>query len=183
MRSVDFEMKLMERYGDGVIPREDIEGILREAVESNVLERDEVGEWERNDEYTVARLLQLVRKWRTDFLKDSFSINDISCRDEDRGGDRRLFPDGSKGPEKECCSSIGGDDSFMTTDEVFLSSLRDKTRIITSRGNSNGKKIVRSVLKAWGEYERLPSAQKSWRWYLLVPLLIPAYFLYVPKPF
>lgn len=181
MKSTDFEMRLVERYGTGVIPKEEVESILNEAVESNVIERDEIGKWEKGEEYTVPRLLRLMRKWRTDFLKDSFSINDISCKDEGRCDDGCLEENELK--KFEYNEDSNANDSFMTTDEAFLSSLRDKTRIITSRGSSNGKKVVRSVLKAWEEYERLPTKKKSRKWYFLGLLAVPMYFLYVQKPF
>ncbi|ADM11392.1 uncharacterized protein Eint_041030 [Encephalitozoon intestinalis ATCC 50506] len=181
MKSVDFEMKLVERYGTGVIPKEDIESVLNEAIENNVIEKDEVGRWEKDEEYTVSRFLRTIRKWRTDFLKDSFSINDISCKDEGRCGDRYLDEGEFKG--LECHEEPNVNDSFVTTDEAFLSSLRDKTKIITSRRNNNGKKIVREVLRAWGEYEKLPTKKKSYGWYFLVLLVVPVYFLYVQKPF
>ncbi|WEL38451.1 hypothetical protein PFJ87_04g01250 [Encephalitozoon hellem] len=181
MKSTDFEMRLVERYGTGVIPKEDIEGILSEAVESNVIERDEIGRWEKDEEYTVPRLLWLMRKWRTDFLKDSFSINDISCKDEEccDGG----CTDESELKKFEYNGESDANDSFMTTDEAFLSSLRDKTRMITSRRSNNGKRIVRNVLRAWEEYERLPTKKRSRRWYFLCFLAIPMYFLYAQKPF
>lgn len=182
MDNVDFEVGLIKRYGNGRIPREDMERMLGEAVSSGVLEREEVGEYDRDREYDVSELLELIRKWRTEFLRESFSINDMCTYEGNDVHVRNTCPSG-----EETLGGHGRDespkDSFVTTDEAFLSSLRDKTRIITERGSISNKKIVRSVLRAWKEYEEQPVKRKTRHWYLLLILLIPLYFLYVPKPF
>lgn len=182
MRGTDFETRLMARYGDGEIPKEDVGGIIEEAIENNVIERDEVGRWEHG-KYTVAKLLQLMRMWRTDFLRESFSINDISCKDEGQCSDGGTMEDK---PRLECYGERANcNDTFVTTEEAFLSSLRDKTRVITSRGSGHGRRVVRGVLKAWEEYEGLSRSSRkcSKRWWLLLVFLGPLYFLYVQKPF
>lgn len=181
MKSNEFEMKLIKRYGNGRIPSGDIEGILEEAVEGNVLEREEIGEYVRDGGYTVAELLQLMRKWRTDFLKDSFSINDMcSCVDVSVQG----ISERCKKPGNEDGGSPCARESFITTDDAFLSSLRDKTRIINERRSNNNKKMAKNVLKAWSEYEKLGMRRKHRYWYFLFPMLfVPLYFMYTQKPF
>lgn len=163
MQSAEFEMKLLKRYGSNPIPREDVYGVLEEAVENNVIEREELGEC--HGECSVPELMQMLRRWRTDFLKDSFSINDMCSYDDGRGrSDSR--------------------ESFVTTDDAFLSSLRDKTRVITERGACADRRAIRSILRAWEEYERLPVRRTRRYWYVLLPVLLaPLCLLYVREPF
>ncbi|KAH9411591.1 hypothetical protein HK407_04g06960 [Ordospora pajunii] len=181
MKSSSFERRLFERYGDGPIPREDVGMVLDEAVGSKMIERSEIKDY-KSKEYGVTELLGMIRGWRTDFLKESFSLNDISCQDESCSLERiGVGDDGVR--------SSGADvrgESFLMRDEEFLSSLRDKTRMITSRGGFSGKKMAKSVLKAWEEYERRCVRVRGRRyWCLCVLVVIPlyCYCLYVPRPF
>jgi hypothetical protein len=166
----DFETRLLQKYGKRTIPREEVKKILDEAVRQSIIEPDEIGIY---GECTVPGLLQLMREWRTDFLRDSFSIKDMySYRD-----------DGVHHEEKSSAPGPDPRDSFVTTDETFLSSLRDKTRIITERGASINKSTVRGVLKALYEYEHMGGGGRGRLWYWLLPLLfVPAYWLYERKP-
>lgn len=170
-----------------MIPRDEINLVLNEAVESNVISRDEIGRIDEYESYDVRRLLRMMRRWRTDFLQDSFSINDISYSDDISYSGHGC----SSRPVEERCDELthfddvmSGKDTFISTDEAFLSSLRDKTKMITSRRNDGHKKMIRSILHAWEMYERLPVRSGRRYWYLGFPLLIiPLYLLYSQKPF
>ncbi|KAM0671999.1 hypothetical protein CWI42_041510 [Ordospora colligata] len=180
MKSSSFERRLFERYGEGPIPKEDVGMVLEEAVANKMIERGEIKDY-KSREYEVAELLGMIRGWRTDFLKESFSLNDISCQEESSVLERSEIVDEGM----RSCSADWRGESFLMRDEELLSSLRDKTRMITSRGGLNGKKMARNVLKAWEEYEERYARVSGRRyWYLCVLLVvIPLYCLYVPRPF
>jgi hypothetical protein len=170
----DFEAKLLQKYGKRTIPREEVKRILEEAVRQNIIEQDEIGPY---GDCTVPGLMQLMREWRTDFLKDSFSINDMYSYKDDT--EAREHPDA-----RRKAPGSGAKDSFVTTDETFLSSLRDKTRIITERGTASNRDAVRGVLKALSEYERMETRKRSMAWLCFIPLLLlPMFWLYERKPF